>query len=59
MADRLTPMDFLVMTPEQFEAQRRIAGTVAANADAEGIVLYERAAGHLCETQCVGAGGFI
>ncbi|MBI4772734.1 MAG: nucleotidyltransferase domain-containing protein [Deltaproteobacteria bacterium] len=44
MADRKMPMDFLVLTPDQYERQKRIVGTVGRQADREGKVIYERAA---------------
>jgi uncharacterized protein len=44
MADRLIPMDFLVLTPEQFERQKRIVGTIGRQAAREGKVVYEQAA---------------
>jgi HEPN domain-containing protein/predicted nucleotidyltransferase len=36
------PSDIIVLTPEQFERDRRISGTVARPASVEGRVLYER-----------------
>jgi len=44
MADRSMPMDFLLLTPEQYDRQKRIIGTIAYQADREGRVIYERAA---------------
>ena len=44
MADRLIPMDFIVLTPEQYEQQKNIIGTIVRQADREGKVIYERAA---------------
>lgn len=41
MADRKIPMDFLVLTPEQYEGQKNIIGTVVRQADREGKVIYE------------------
>jgi len=38
------PVDLLVYTPEEFEAEKEIAGTVAQPASREGKVVYERAA---------------
>ena len=44
MADRVIPMDFIVLTPEQYEQQKDIIGTMVRQADREGKVIYERAA---------------
>ena len=44
MVDRKMPMDFLVLTPEQYERQKNIVGTIARQAEGEGKVIYERAA---------------
>lgn len=44
MADRNMPMDFLVLTPEQYERQKGIIGTIVRQADREGKVIYEQAA---------------
>lgn len=44
MADRIIPMDFIVLTPEQYEQQRNIIGTMVRQVDREGKVIYERAA---------------
>ncbi len=44
MADRKIPMDFIVLTPEQYERQKNIIGTIVRQAEKEGRVLYERAA---------------
>ena len=44
MADRSIPMDFLVLTPEQYERQKNIIGTIGRQADQEGRVIYERSA---------------
>jgi len=44
MADRKIPMDFLVLTPEQYEEQKNIIGTVVRQADREGKVIYEHIA---------------
>jgi predicted nucleotidyltransferase len=44
MADRIIPMDFIVLTPEQYEQQKDIIGTMVREADREGKVIYERAA---------------
>ena len=44
LADRLVPMDLIVVTPEQFERQKDIVGTIVREAVREGRVIYERAA---------------
>ena len=44
LADRLVPMDVIVVTPEQFERQKDLIGTIVREAAREGKVLYERAA---------------
>lgn len=44
LADRIVPMDVIVVTPEQFERQKNSIGTVVREAAREGRVLYERAA---------------
>lgn len=44
LADRLVPMDLLVVTPDQFERQKDAIGTIVHQAAREGTVLYERAA---------------
>ena len=44
MADRQMPMDFIVLTPEQYERQKNIVGTIVRQADREGKVIYEHAA---------------
>jgi hypothetical protein len=36
-------MDFLVLTPEQYERQKNIIGTVIRQADREGKVIYDHA----------------
>lgn len=43
-ADRLVPMDIIVMTPEQFERQKNLIGTIVYDVVREGRILYERAA---------------
>jgi uncharacterized protein len=43
MADRTVPMDFLVLTPEQYERQKNIIGTIVRQAEKEGKVIYEQA----------------
>lgn len=44
MSDRTVPMDFVVITPEQYEKQKKVIGTIVYQAEREGQVLYERAA---------------
>lgn len=44
LADRTVPIDFLVLTPEQYERQRRTTGTIIREADRLGKVLYDHAA---------------
>lgn len=44
MADRNIPMDFIVLTPEQYDKQKNIIGTMVRQADREGKVIYERTA---------------
>lgn len=44
LADRCLPMDFIVLTPEQYERQKNIAGSIARQVEREGRVIYEHAA---------------
>lgn len=44
LADRTVPMDLIVVTPEQYERQKDILGTIISEAAREGRVIYERAA---------------
>lgn len=44
LADRLVPVDLIVVTPEQFERQKDLIGNVIRQAAREGTVVYERAA---------------
>jgi predicted nucleotidyltransferase len=44
LADRLVPLDLIVVTPEQFDRQQHILGTIVSEAVREGKVVYERAA---------------
>lgn len=44
LSDREMPLDLLVVTPEQFDRDRDMIGTVIRPAAREGKVLYERAA---------------
>jgi len=43
MSDRSIPMDFLVLTPEQYERQKNIIGTIVRQADLNGKVIYDHA----------------
>jgi uncharacterized protein len=44
LADRTIPMDLIVVTPEQFERQQNMLGSIIGSAVREGRVVYERAA---------------
>jgi len=44
LADRLVPLDVMVVTPEQFEQQRNAPGSIIREAAHECKTLYERAA---------------
>ena len=44
LADRTVPIDVVVVTPDQFERQRDIIGTIVREAVREGKTVYERAA---------------
>jgi len=44
LSDRAIPMDFLVLTPEQYQQQRHIPGSIFREVESKGLVLYERAA---------------
>ncbi len=44
LADRTVPLDVIVVTPDQFERQRNVIGTIICEAVHEGRVIYERAA---------------
>lgn len=44
MADRRIPMDFIVITPEQYERQKNMVGTIIRQIEREGKVIYEHAA---------------
>ena len=44
LADRKVPLDLIVVTPDQFDRQKGLIGTVVREAAREGKVLYERAA---------------
>ena len=44
LADRTVPMDVVVVTPEEYDRQKNLIGTIVREAVREGKVLYERAA---------------
>ncbi len=44
LSDRDMPLDLIVITPEQFERDRNLIGTIVRPAVREGKLLYERAA---------------
>lgn len=44
LSDRDVPLDLIVITPEQFERDRNLIGTLVRPAVREGKILYERAA---------------
>ena len=44
LADREIPLDLVVLTPEEYEKQQGIVGTIAKPAAEEGQVVYERVA---------------
>ena len=44
LADRVVPMDLIVVTPEQFSRRKDMIGTIVREAVLEGRVVYERAA---------------
>jgi predicted nucleotidyltransferase len=44
LSDRTVPLDIVVMTPEQFDRERDLVGTITYPAVREGRVVYERAA---------------
>ena len=44
MADRTIPMDFVVLTPKEYERQKNLVGTIVYQAEREGKVIYEHAA---------------
>jgi len=43
LSDRTMPMDVIVVTPEQFDRQKNLIGTIVYQAAREGKVIYERA----------------
>lgn len=44
LAERSVPMDVIVLTPEQYERQKNISGSIARQVEREGKVIYEHAA---------------
>lgn len=44
LSDRTVPLDVIVVTPDQFERQRDVLGTIVREAVREGKTVYERAA---------------
>lgn len=44
LADRIVPMDIIVVTQEQFERRKDLIGTIMYDASREGRILYERRA---------------
>jgi predicted nucleotidyltransferase len=44
LAERTVPMDLVVVTPEQFEREKNMIGTIVREAARKGRVLYERVA---------------
>jgi len=44
LADREIPLDLVILTPEEYEGQRRMVGSIAKPAAEEGRVVYERVA---------------
>ena len=42
LADRTVPLDVIVVTPEQFERERDVIGTVLYKAVREGKILYKQ-----------------
>jgi predicted nucleotidyltransferase len=44
LSDRTLPLDLIVVTPEQFDRMKHVAGSLIAEAHRQGKVLYERAA---------------
>ena len=44
LADRDLPLDLIVVTPEQFERDEELIGTIVRPAALEGKILYESAA---------------
>jgi predicted nucleotidyltransferase len=44
LADRVVPVDLIVVTPEQYDRQKDMIGTIVREAVLDGTVIYERAA---------------
>jgi predicted nucleotidyltransferase len=44
LADRIVPVDLIVVTPEQYDRQKDMIGTIVREAVLDGKVIYERAA---------------
>lgn len=44
LSDRTIPLDVIVVTPDQFERQKDVIGTIVRVAAQEGRTIYERAA---------------
>ncbi|MCP4639225.1 MAG: nucleotidyltransferase domain-containing protein [bacterium] len=44
LGDRTIPLDLIVVTPDQFERQKDLLGTIVREAVLEGRTVYERAA---------------
>ncbi len=44
LSGRTVPLDLIVVTPEQFDRQKDLIGTIVRQAAREGKVVYERAA---------------
>lgn len=44
LSDRTVPLDPIVVTPEQFDRQKDLIGTIVRQAVRQGKVVYERAA---------------
>jgi len=44
LADRTIPVDVIVATPEQFERQKDVLGSIIREAAQKGTIVYERAA---------------
>ncbi len=44
LSDRTIPIDVIVVTPDQFERQKDVIGTIVRVAAQEGKIIYERAA---------------
>ena len=44
LADRMVPLDLIILTPDELKRQRDLVGTIAHEAACEGVLIYERAA---------------